>query len=141
MTLFDDVATELMAATGASRVTVRLCEDGADPRLVAEVLAPGVGSMAGGTRDPIRTAPTYVFLETERRLLVQNDCREGEPAPPRSLIEHYRVYAQMLAPVFVGDQMVATISVHQQDATRDWSARDIDALSAARSRLEKALAI
>ncbi len=139
MRVFDEVATELMAATRASRVTVRLCEKGEDPRLVAEVLDKGVVSMAGGTRDPIRTAPTYVFLEAERSILVQNDCRVGDPAPPRSLIEEYRVYAQMLAPVFVGDQMVATISVHQQDAVRDWSSRDIDALSNARRRLEQAL--
>jgi len=109
VTLFDRLVAQLLTSTQASRVTVRLCEEGVDPRLVAEGLAPGVTSMASGSRDSIRTAGTYVYLEQERRILVQNDCRTSEPAPPASLIELYKVYAQMLAPVFVAGEMVATI--------------------------------
>lgn len=139
MTLFDRLVAQLLTSTQASRVTVRLCEEGVDPRLVAEGLAPGVTSMASGSRDSIRTAGTYVYLEQERRILVQNDCRTSEPAPPASLIELYKVYAQMLAPVFVAGEMVATISVHQQDTPRTWSKAEVGALVDARTQLEEEL--
>ena len=139
VTLFDRLVAELLASTQASRVTVRLCEEDVDPRLVAEALAPGVVSMANGSPDAIRTAGTYAYLEEERRILVQNDCRTGEPSPPTSLIGYYKVYAQMLAPVFVEGEMVATISVHQQDKPRTWSAAEVGALAAARATLEEEL--
>jgi len=139
MTSVDRLAADLLTRTRASRVTVRFCEEGADPRLVAEALAPGVLSMSSGSPDPIRTAGTYVYLERQRRILVQDDCRGAEPAPPASLIDYYKVYAQMLAPVFVANEMVATISVHQQDTPRIWSAAEVSALEDARAMLEQEL--
>lgn len=139
MNIYEELAAALLARVNASRVTVRLCEDGSDPLLVAEALAPGIPSMAGGPVTGIREAGTYVFLEKERRILVQNDCRAGEPTPPPSLIETYRVYAQMLAPVIVRGEMVGTISVHQQDRSRVWTKGEIGALADAQMTLEAEL--
>lgn len=123
---------KLRERTGASRTTVR-GRAGDDPvALLAESRAPGVESMADGQQPAaITAAPTYVELSATRTILVQDDCREQGPRPPRSLIERYRVYAQMLAPVLSGERMIGTISVHQQDQPRHWTEADIAALEEA----------
>jgi GAF domain-containing protein len=119
----------LRAETGASRTTVR-GRDGDDPvALLAESLAPGVESMADGQQPAaITAAPTYVVLRETKAILVQDDCVNQGPEPPRSMIERYRVRAQMVAPVLDGEELIGTISVHQQDATRHWAPGDIAAL-------------
>jgi maleate isomerase len=123
------LADQLRERTGASRTTVR-GRAGDDPvALLAESLAPGVESMREGQQAAaIVAAPTYVVLSRTRTILVQDDCRGEGPRPPRSLIERYHVYAQMLAPVLDDDEMIGTISVHQQDTPRHWTRADVDAL-------------
>lgn len=138
--LYQEVAQSLLESTGASRTTVRLCRQDGSVELVAECLAPGVASMHGGPVTNISAAPTYQYLLSQRDLLIQNDCRTGEPSPPRSLVDFYHVYAQMLAPVVIDDAMVATISVHQVGSAREWTADEIESLAAARARLEAAMA-
>ena len=71
------------------------------------------------------------MLSQTRAILVQDDCRASGPRPPASLIERYRVYAQMLAPVLSDGEMIGTISVHQQDTTRHWTAADVATLEEA----------
>ena len=125
------IADRLRIATAASRTTIRVADADGNPALRAESLAEGVASMHDGPQPAIRAAPTYTELEATRTILVQHDCRIQGPRPPASLIERYRVYAQMLAPVFDGDDMIATISVHQQDTPRRWTEAEISALRAA----------
>jgi GAF domain-containing protein len=124
----------LRAETCASRTTVR-GRAGDDPvALLAESLAPGVESMADGQQPrAIVAAPTYVVLSETKAVLVQDDCVNEGPEPPRSLIERYRVRAQMLAPVLDGGEMIGTISVHQQDTTRHWTPADVAALERAQA--------
>jgi GAF domain-containing protein len=131
-----DIADRLRAATGASRTTVR-GQVGDDPvALLAESLAPGVESMADGQEPAkITAAPTYTALGQTRALLIQDDCVNAGPQPPRSLVERYRVRAQMLAPVLRGRDLIGTVSVHQQDVTRHWSRADITALKAAQGEV------
>lgn len=119
----------LRAETGASRTTVR-GQAGDDPvALLAESLAPGVESMADGQQPAaITAAPTYVVLRETKAILVQDDCVNEGPEPPRSMIERYRVRAQLVAPVLDGGELIGTISVHQQDTTRHWTQADIAAL-------------
>jgi maleate isomerase len=123
------LADQLRAETGASRTTVR-GRSGDDPvALLAESLAPGVDSMAEGQQPrAITAAPTYTVLRETRAILVQDDCVNEGPKPPRSMIERYRVRAQLVAPVLDGETMIGTISVHQQDTSRHWSRADIAAL-------------
>jgi GAF domain-containing protein len=130
------LATDLLAATGASRVTVRRADRPGEPEIVTEALAPGVAAIAGVPQPSVRAAATYTYLAERRHILVQDDCLTGEPSPPRALVEHFHVYAQMLAPVFVADELTAIISVHQQDRTRNWSADEIAALATAQAHLE-----
>ncbi len=125
------IADRLRTATAASRTTIRVVDESGQPALIAESLADGVPSMHHGPQPAIVAAPTYTELERTRAILVQHDCRTDGPRPPASLIDHYRVYAQMLAPVFDGSEMVATISVHQQDTARHWTDADVAALRTA----------
>lgn len=135
-----EVTDRLLDATASSRTTVRLVDREDDLVLMAESLAPGVPSMATGPAVDPRLHETYVYLERNRELLIQADCRTAAIRPPRSLVEHYRVLAQMLAPVVVDGDFRGTISVHLMDRTRRWTREDVDALSDARRELENALA-
>jgi GAF domain-containing protein len=131
----------LRAETGASRTTVRGPAGGDPVALLAESLAPGVESMADGQQPAaITAAPTYVVLSETKAILVQGDCVNEGPEPPRSLIEQYRVRAQMLAPVLRDGKMIGTISVHQQDTTRHWTEADIAALKRAQDDVTAVLA-
>ncbi len=129
------IAARLLGATRSSRTTIRLCRPDGQVQLVAEARARGVPSMADSQTPGIRAAGTYVYLEQTHQILVQRDCRTGEPAPPPSLVRDLHVYAQMLAPVIVAGAMAATISVHQQDRTRDWSPSDVRALAEAQAEV------
>jgi maleate isomerase len=131
----------LRAETGASRTTVR-GRAGDDPvALLAESLGPDVESMADGQQPAaITAAPTYVVLTETKAILVQDDCVNDGPEPPRSLIERYRVRAQMLAPVLDDGEIIGTISVHQQDTVRHWTAADIAALERVQGEVTAILA-
>jgi GAF domain-containing protein len=132
---------QLREETGASRTTVRGRAGGDPVALLAESLAPGVESMASGQQPAaITAAPTYVVLSETKAILVQDDCVNRGPEPPRSLIEQYRVRAQMLAPVLSEGEMIGTISVHQQDTIRHWTAADIAALERAQAEITEILA-
>jgi GAF domain-containing protein len=62
------------------------------------------------------------------------------PRPPRSMIERYRVQAQMVAPVLDRGELIGTVSVHQQDAARHWSQADIAALERVQAAVAAVLA-
>jgi MFS family permease len=131
----------LRAETGASRVTVR-GRSGDDPvALLAESLAPGVESMADGQQPAaITAAPTYQVLSRTKAILIQDDCVNTGPRPPRSMTERYRVRAQMVAPVLNDGELIGTVSVHQQDTTRHWSPADIAALERVQAEVATVLA-
>jgi hypothetical protein len=96
--------------------------------------------MATGPSVDPRIHETYVYLERTHQLLIQDDCRVSEVPPPESLVDHYRVWAQMLAPVVVDGEFRGTISVHLMEQTRDWDDAAVQALESARRRLERTLA-
>jgi len=136
---FTTIVMSLLAETNASRVTVRLSGPDGCPDLVAEALAPGVVSMSTHPIEGVLEAPTYRYLADRLALLVQEDCRVDPIAPPRSLTEVFHVYAQMLAPVVIDGEMVATISVHQQDNCRTWTHENISALERAQAQVQRSL--
>src|SRR3990172_9564471 len=96
---FETAMRELLEATRASRVTLRLDTPGEVFPVVAEALAPGVRSIRSATEIDLRKAGTFQFLAREWRLLIQADCLVDEPVAPPELIELYGVRAQMLAPI------------------------------------------
>jgi len=134
------VVDRLLARTGASRATVRFARPDGTAELVAEALAPGVPSMSSHAVPGIADAPTYRYLAERHEILVQCDTRSAAVAPPTSLVDHFKVLAQVLAPVVVTGTMVATVSLHQQGTTRDWDGADIDAVADASAEVAKILA-
>jgi GAF domain-containing protein len=142
-TSFQVIMEDLLRSTESSRTTLRLDlsdQDAGLDAVVAEALAPSVRSLRGDTSiRNLRDVSTVRFLETQRRLLVQNDCSADDLAPPPELIELYGVKAQMLAPIVREDRLVGVISVHHAPGPRDWSAEDVAALREAIEHVQREL--
>lgn len=139
MQSFDDITRDLLAQTAASRVTIRLDDPSRKFHIdgvVSEALAPGVRSLKGETSLDQRAAATAQWIESQRRVLVQNDFTSPDPAPPRELMNVYGVKAQMLGPVIRDGRMTGWISVHDTTGARDWRDEDVAALQAAMARVE-----
>jgi len=131
---FQVIIDELLHATGASRTTLRLEEPGGDFPVVAEALAPGIRSIKGSSRIPVRNSATFAFFERERRILVVNDCRTSDP-PPQELMDLYGVRAEILAPLMDGGRIVGIVSVHYAPGPREWTELEIEALTRASARI------
>ena len=131
---FEARLAELLRATDASRVTLRLDHPERGFHLddvVAEVRREGVPSLKGQTAIDQRRAPTVVWLDRERRSLIQNDLAGADPAPPPQLVSAYGTKAQMLAPIVHRNDLVGIISVHENGGPRRWRPSDVEALEAA----------
>ena len=137
---FKGILQGLLAMTRASRTTLRLDvpERGFQVNgVVAEALAPGVKSIAVETSLQQRKSQTASYLEKHRTILVQNDCENAVPNPPKELMRIYGTKAQMMAPVVRGRDMVGWVSVHCNVSTREWSSEDVAALEAAVASTQK----
>ena len=132
---YDAIVQELLEATGASRVTLRLDTPGQVYPVVAEALSPGVGSIREATEIDLRTARTFQFLDREHRVLVQRDCLADEPVAPPELIELYGVRAQMLAPLVRDGRLVGIVSVHHAGTPRKWTDHEVAGLEATAARI------
>jgi GAF domain-containing protein len=129
----------LLAATAASRVTLRLEDDGGGFPVVAEACAEGVLSLRAQTGIDLRGAATFIALERDRRVLVQEDLERADPAPPPALINQYGARAQMLAPLSGGGRLRGIVSVHESAGPRRWRPQDVDALIAATGAIAHAV--
>jgi GAF domain-containing protein len=133
------VLEDLRDATAASRVTLRLDAPEQVFPVAGEALAPGIRSIRDATEIDLRAAKTFQYLEREQKLLIQDDCGQGDyPAPPE-LMQLYGVKAQMLAPVVREGQLAGIVSVHYAPAVRRWSPTDITALEDAVARVHELL--
>jgi hypothetical protein len=130
---------QLLASTASSRTTLRLEDaDGGFP-IVGEACADGTRSLRAETGIDLRAAPTFIALERDRAMLVQEDLEHADPAPPAMLIQQYGARAQMLAPIVHRDRLVGIVSVHEGTGPRRWSEHDVHALAAATSTMAHAL--
>lgn len=139
---FKGILEELLARTKASRTTLRLDvpERGFHVNgVVAEALGSGVKSIATETSLQQRKSQTASYLEQHRKILLQNDCANAIPSPPKELMQIYGTKAQMLAPVVRGADMVGWLSVHYNPSTREWSREDLVALETALAATHKQL--
>jgi GAF domain-containing protein len=136
---YQDIVEELLRETGASRTTLRLDSPDAFFPVVAEALAPGIGSIAGDTSIDLAASPTFEFLASEQALLIQSDLLAADPAPPPELIEHYGARAQMLAPIVRDGRLVGIVSVHYAPGPREWTDEDIAALGNAAGTVQDSL--
>lgn len=139
---FEEIVAALRDAVGASRVTLRLdwAEHGFDVQdVAAEARAPGVSSLRGQTSINQRRSPTVLWMGRERRVLVQDDLRDATPPAPAALTEVYGTTAQMLAPIFENDVLIAWVSVHENGGPRAWTAAEVAALEQAAARVQREL--
>ncbi|MER6983920.1 GAF domain-containing protein, partial [Streptomyces carpinensis] len=137
---FQEVLTDLLAATGADRTTFRvdLPEHGLHVDLTAgEAHRQGVRSIRRDASLDQRRLNTVEWLERNRTPLVQPHF-EAIPHPPQALIDVYGVRAQMLGPVERDGALAGWLSVHSMDE-RDWSAADTAALATATDRIHGVL--
>lgn len=130
---------ELLDKTGAGRVTLRLDEPDEVFPVKAEALAPGVRPIKGDTSIDLRKIATYKWIKRELRPLIQTDCANEDPAPPRELVEHYGVGAQMLGPIVRNGELGGIISVHHVGGSREWKPEEVAALEDAVRRVTAAL--
>jgi 3-oxoacyl-[acyl-carrier protein] reductase len=140
---FDAILAALRVATRATRTTLRmdLPERGLHVNdLAGEALAPGAVSLRGQTAIDQRAAGSITWLETNRRVLVQDDLTgRVDPAPPPQLMAVFGVTAQVLAPVVRDGAMQGWVSVHHAGGRRAWTADDVSAVDAAVRELHGAL--
>ncbi len=137
----DDVLRDLLESTRASRVTLRrdLPGESAFP-VVAEALAPGVGSLREERSVHLPSQP--VVLEMLRgRQVVQDDAGAAydDPAFQRMLDVYGGLAAQIVTPVMREGTLEAIVSVHQLGAPRRWTDDEIAAAARAAERVSELL--
>jgi len=136
---FEKLLADLLIATSASRVTLRLARPGEVFPVVAEALAPGTPSITSGVSPDLTRAATMRYLAEHHANLIQDDCANAEVPPPPELLEFYGVKAQMLAPIVGGSELIGLVSVHYTPSPRHWTSEEIDALDRAADEIELAL--
>jgi maleate isomerase len=134
-----DLLRDLLAATRASRATLRLDVGHMNFPVIAEAAAPGVRPLSGDQSLDQRNLHTVQHLFRTHEILVQDDCSRAEPAPPPALLEAYGVQAQMLAPLVLDGAVLGWVSLHDCVAPRDWSEADVAALRETAALLKRGL--
>ena len=141
MSTLEDALRDLLESTRASRVTLRrdLPGESAFP-VVAEALAPGVGSLREERSVHLPSQP--VVLELLRgRQVVQDDAADAydDPAFQRMLEVYGGLAAQIVTPVMRDGTLEAIVSVHQLGAPRRWTDDEIAAATRAAERVGELL--
>jgi len=140
MTEIDAILEELLAVTGASRVTLRRDVPGDVFPVTNEALADGTASIKGVATPKMARQP--VVLEVQQgRQVVQDDCSAASGEPHfRAMLELYGgLRAQIVTPVVRDGRVVAIVSLHQLGRTRQWTADEIEAAGTAARRVGEAL--
>ena len=136
-----DVLHELLEATGASRVTLRRDAPGEAPfPVVAEALAPGVGSLREERSVHLPTQPVVLEVQAGRQV-VQDDCAAAydDPAFQRMLEAYGGLAAQIVTPISRDGRLEAILSLHQLGTPRRWTDEEVAAASGAAERIGELL--
>ena len=140
MTEIDAILEQLLAATGASRVTLRQDVAGDVFPVTHEALADGTPSIKGVATPDMARQP--VVLEVQQgRQVVQDDCLAASDEPHfREMLELYGgLRSQIVTPIVREGRVAAIVSLHQLGRTREWSEEEIDAASAAAEQVGELL--
>ena len=137
MEQIDDALNELLARTGASRVTLRqdLPGDYAFP-VTHEALAPGVDSLMHERTVDLRNQPVALEVAAGRQV-VQDDCATAydDPAFHRMRQTYGGLAAQIVTPVLADGAARGIVSLHQLGSPRGWTDQEIEACRAAAARV------
>ena len=126
MTGIHAVLDQLLAATGASRVTLRKDVAGDVFPVTHEVLADGAPPIAGVATPDMARQP--VVLEVQQgRQVVQDDCLAASAEPRfREMLELYGgLRAQIVTPILRDGRVAAIVSLHQLGRTRRWTDEEV----------------
>ncbi len=140
---FQEVVEELLAATGASRCTLRRDVPGDYFPVTHEALAPGVASIRDEQTTDLRNAPVVKQLLETREQVVQDDCASAfdDPAFQRMLGVYGGLAAQIVTPVFLDERLAAIVSLHQLGAPRTWTEEERALAHDAADRVRALLAV
>ena len=136
-----EVVDELLAATRASRCTLRRDVPDDFFPVTHEALAPGISSIRKERTTDLRKAPVVrKMLETGAQV-VQDDCSSAfdDPAFQRMLGVYGGLAAQIVTPVFLDGKLAAIVSLHQLGAPRRWSNEERALAAAAGERVQTLL--
>jgi GAF domain-containing protein len=137
----DTILSDLLAATGASRVTLRRVMPGdyAFP-VTDEALAPGAGSLREERTVDLRTQPVALEVAAGRQV-VQDDCATAydDPAFHRMREVYGGLASQIVTPVQRDGEVIGIVSLHQLATPRRWTEAEIAACRETATRLEPLL--
>ncbi len=140
MTEIDALLEELLAETGASRVTLRRDVPGDVFPVTHEVLAPGAPSIRDVETPNMSRQP--VVLEVQKgRQVVQDDCLSAFDDPDfQQMLELYGgMRAQIVTPILRDGRLVAIVSLHQLGRARRWTEKEVAAATRAAQRIRALL--
>ena len=127
MTHIDLALQELLAATGASRVTLRqeVPGDYAFP-VTHETRVPAAPSLREERTVDLKAQPVVLELRKGHQV-VQDDCRAAfdDPAFQRMLEAYGGLAAQIVTPIFTAGRLVAIVSLHQLGSPRRWTEEEV----------------
>ena len=136
MAEIDAILGELLAGTGASRVTLRQDLPGDVFPVTHEALTGGVPAIKGVATPDMARQP--VVLEVQQgRQVVQEDCEAASAEPHfREMLELYGgLRAQIVTPIVREGRLAAIVSLHQLGRTRRWTEDEIAAASRAAAKV------
>jgi GAF domain-containing protein len=135
------IIDELLAETGASRVTLRedLPGDYAFP-VTYEALAPGAGSLRAERTVDLRHQPVAHEVAAGRQV-VQDDCAQAydDPAFHRMRETYGGLAAQIVPPVLADGRVAGIVSLHQLGSPRRWTEEEIEACRTTAARVGELL--
>ena len=138
----DAILADLLARTGASRVTLRQDLPGSYAFPVThEALAPGVASLRAERTVDLRTQPVALEVAAGRQV-IQDDCATAldDPAFHRMRELYGGLAAQVVTPVTPeGGGVAGIVSVHQLGDPRHWTEDEVEACRKAAASLGELL--
>jgi GAF domain-containing protein len=134
----DAILSDLLAATGASRVTLRRALPGERAFPVTnEALAPGVGSLRDEHTIDLRTQPVALEVAAGRQVVQDDSATAYDDSAFHRMREVYGgLAAQIVTPVARDGEVIGIVSLHQLGTPRRWTAAEIAACSDVAARLE-----
>jgi GAF domain-containing protein len=140
MTDIDAILERLLAATGASRVTLREDVPGDVFPATHEALADGTPSIMGVATPNMARQPVVLRVQQGEQV-VQDDCPAASDEPHfRAMLELYGgLGAQIVTPIVREGRVAAIVSLHQLGRTRQWTEEEIAAASAAAQQVGERL--
>jgi maleate isomerase len=138
------LADELLVAMNASRITIRLDVPEVHPYfpVFGEATVLGVRPLKdeAHTHTGLPQAPTFLYVQNEKKILVQEDVTTSPPAFPE-LVDDYGIRAQLLAPIIKDGELVGVVSVHYADGPRKWSDAEFKTLHNLSARVHRELGL